>query len=384
MRALTEPEESRIIRIVSTALDYSGRPAALTTSPKEPALPRFAIAAGKQPALTNARTDRRGSTLRLILDSTRAREHYASLHANYPGATVYQTPAWLDLWKRLGSEIVFVEPEKDTLVPFVCRGRGAMRRAYSLPFDTYGGPVTPHPNGHKMMFENAIEPLKTSSVRLVDYRSGVASTNGAARHLTCHIVNLSKGYSAAAARYSDSNERLIRQAPGRGVRIRVMNDEASLETFYQLHVRTVARYGARGLSREFFHALFHSLVPAQLATFYLAYRDGVAVAGNLVLRWKGRASDWMWVYDDRYLPLRATNMLIDRAIQDEVARGTTELNLGASPNDRLGSVRFKQGFGAEPFSYTIYTHTAALVGMARNVRTSVNRFGARMRLFVAD
>jgi len=319
--------------------------------------------------------------LRLVLDSTRAREHYAALHANFPGATVYQTPAWLDLWKHLGADVAFVEADKETMVPFVLRGHGALRRAYSLPFDTYGGPVTPHPNGHRLLFENAIEPLGNASVRLVDYRSGVSSTNGAARNLTCHIVDLSKGYKAAAVRYHDSNSRLIRQAPERGVRVRVMNDEASLETFYQLHLRTVARYGARGLSRQFFRALFHTLVPAQLATFYLAYRGDVAVAGNLVLRWKGRASDWMWVYDDRHSPLRATNLLIDRAIQDEIARGSTELNLGASPNDRLGSVRFKQSFGAQPFAYTIYTHTVPLVGMARNVRASVNRFHARMRLF---
>jgi len=318
--------------------------------------------------------------LRLILDSTRAREHYASLHANYPGATVYQTPAWLDLWKHLGADVVFVEPEPDTLVPFVCRGRGAMRRAYSLPFDTYGGPVTPHPNGHRLMFENAIEPLGNASVRLVDYRSGVASTNGAARNLTCHIVDLSKGYNAAVANYSDSNQRLIRQASERGVRIRVMNDEASLETFYQLHVRTVARYGARGLSRQFFHALFHSLVPSQLATFYLAYRDGVAVAGNLVLRWKGRASDWMWVYDDRQLHLRATNLMIDCAIRDEAERGARLLNLGASPNDRLGSVRFKRSFGATPFDYTVYAHTGRLVAAARRARENTTRINARLRV----
>jgi CelD/BcsL family acetyltransferase involved in cellulose biosynthesis len=318
--------------------------------------------------------------LRLVLDSTLARSKYASLHANYPGATVYQTPAWLDLWKHLGAEIVFVEPEKDTMVPFVCHGRGAMRRAYSLPFDTYGGPVTPHPNGHRLLFENTIEPLGNASVRLVDYRSGVASTNGAARNLTCHIVDLKRGYNAAAAKYQDSNQRLLRQASARGVSVRVMNDEASLETFYQLHVRTVARYGARGLSRKFFRALFRTLVPAHLATFYIAHHDGVAVAGNLVLRWKGRASDWMWVYDDRYLPLRATNLLIDRAIHDEAARGSTELNLGASPNERLGSVRFKQSFGAQPFAYTIYTHTAPLISVARNMRASMNRLSARMRV----
>ena len=276
-----------------------------------------------------------------------------------------------------------MEVDAETMVPFVCRGRGALRRAYSLPFDTYGGPVTPRPNG-PVVFENAIAPLGNASVRMVDFHRGVSSQNGAARSLTCHVVDLSSGYSAAVARYHDSNQRLIRQAHERGVRVEVMNDEASLEAFYRLHVRTVARYGAPALPRSFFHALFNTLVPAGLATFYLAHHGDHVAAGNLVLRWAGRASDWMWVYDDRLSSLRATNLLIDRAIHDEAARGSVELNLGASPNDRLGSVRFKQSFGAQPFSYTIYTHTMAWVGAVRRVRRGVSRFGARLRLLAAS
>jgi CelD/BcsL family acetyltransferase involved in cellulose biosynthesis len=321
----------------------------------------------------------RGERLRLLEDTRPTRSHYAHLHAHCADATIYQAPAWLDLWKHLGAEIAFVEVDEATMVPFVCRGRGALRRAYSLPFDTYGGPVTAHRHG-PVVFENAIAPLGNASVRMIDFGAGVASHNGAARPVTCHIVDLSDGYAAAASRYHGANQRLIRQAEERGVRVEVINDEASLDAFYRLHVRTVARYGARAFPRSFFRALFAALVPAQLATFYLAHRGDDVVAGNLVLRWAGRASDWMWVYDDRFLPLRATNLLIDRAIRDEAARGSRELNLGASPNDRLGSVRFKQSFGARPFHYTIYTHTVAWVGMARQVRTGVNRVGARLRL----
>jgi CelD/BcsL family acetyltransferase involved in cellulose biosynthesis len=321
----------------------------------------------------------RGESLRLLDDSQRTRSHYACLHAHCATATVYQTPAWLDLWKHLGADLAFVEVNDETIIPFVCHGQGALRRAYSLPFDTYGGPVTPRPNG-RIVFENAIAPFGNVSARVVDFGLGVSSLNGAARPLSCHIVDLSAGYSAAAARYHGANQRLIRQAEERGVRISVMNDEASLEAFYRLHLRTVARYGARPFPRAFFRALFHALVPAQLATFYLAHRGSDVVAGNLVLRWGGRASDWMWVYDDRYLSLRATNLLLDRAIRDEAARGSVELNLGSSPNDRLGSVRFKQSFGAQPFNYTIYTHTMKWVGMARQMRTSFDRVGARLRL----
>jgi hypothetical protein len=148
--------------------------------------------------------------LRLIEDSQKARAHYAALHAHCATATIYQSPAWLDLWKHLGAETVFVEVDAETMVPFVCRGQGALRRAFSLPFDTYGGPVGPKPRT-PIYFENTIAPFGNISARVVDFGAQVASMNGAARVLTCHMVDLSTGYAAAQSRYLSANQRLIRQ-----------------------------------------------------------------------------------------------------------------------------------------------------------------------------
>lgn len=320
--------------------------------------------------------------MRLLPETDRVRARYADLVNHCAAATVYQTTAWLDVWKRLGADLAFVEVDSETMLPFVCRGRGALRRAYSLPFDTYGGPVTVHPNG-PVSFERVVEPLGNASARVVDFGARMASSNGAARRVSSHVVDLARGYEAAASRYTDSNRRLIRQAGEHGLRVDVVEDSAHVRAFYAMHLRTVARHGARPLPRAFFDAVFASLVPAGLATFYLARRDGVVVAGNLVLRHRHRSYDWMWVYDDRHLHLRATNLMIDRAVRDEAARGARLLNLGASPNDRLGSVRFKQSFGAVPFDYTVYAHTGRLVATARRARESVNRIGARLRVLIA-
>jgi len=320
--------------------------------------------------------------LRLLTDSDRTRARYAELVAQSPEATVYQTLRWLEVWEHLGAELVFVEAGDDTMLPFVCHGQGSLRRAYSLPFDTYGGPVTARPNG-AVLFENAIAPLGRASARVVDFSARMTSANGAARIAASHIVDVSRGYEAAAARYSDANQRLIRQASERGLAIEVVTDPSHVGAFHRLHERTVARHGARALPRDFFSAVYASLVPAGLATFYLARHGGAVVAANLVLHFRDRASDWMWAYDERFPQLRATNALIDRAIRDEAARGSRELNLGASPNDRLGSVRFKQSFGAVPFAYTVYVHTEPWVGMARSLRAGVNRLGARVRLLTA-
>ena len=359
---------------------YTRPPPHGTTFPKEFA-PSFCYRPPVKPTGTHRHEPKRG-TLRLLSETQSVRAHYANLVAHCKTATVYQTTAWLDVWKHLGAELAFIEVDSETMLPFVCRGRGAFRRAYSLPFDTYGGPVTARPNG-PVSFERAVEPLGNASTRVVDFASGMASLNGAARRVTSHVVDLSKGAESAVQRYSDSNHRLIRQARDHRVRIDVIEDAAQVRAFYALHLRTVARHGARPLSRAFFDAVFASLVPVGLATFYLARHDGNVVAGNLVLRHHDRAYDWMWVYDERYLHLRATNLLIDRAVRDEAARGALQLNLGASPNDRLGSVRFKQSFGATPFDYVVYAHNRGLVTTARRARENAVRVGARLRVLLA-
>ncbi len=257
---------------------------------------------------------------------------------------------------RVGADVVYVEVDTETLVPFVCKGSGAMRRAYSLPFDTYGGPVTISPRA-SVSFEDVIEPLGLETARVADFAAGVHSSNGARHMARSHIVGLSDGIDGVVARYSAANARLIRQAGERGVQVSVMTDASGVREFHRLHVETVSRYGARSLPLAFFESLFARTAPSGRAVFYLAHREGRVVAGNIVLRFRDRAYDWMWVYDERFLDLRATNLMIDRAIRDEVVRGAAELNLGASPNERLGSVRFKQSFGAVPFGYAVYSHT---------------------------
>jgi hypothetical protein len=317
--------------------------------------------------------------LRLLSDLQSVRDRYSDLVAHSPNATVYQTTAWLDVWKHLGAELAFVEVDRETMLPFVLKGRGAWRRAYSLPFDTYGGPVTPHPNG-PVEFENAVAVLGRSSARVVDYSARMVSANGAARRVSSHVVDVSRGYEAAQAGYTDANRRLLRQGIERGVRVEATSSPADMRAFHRLHLRTVARHGARPLPRAFFDAVLASLVPAGLATVAVARHDGAVIAANLVLRYGQRAYDWMWVYDDRFLHLRATNALIDHAIREEATRGAREMNLGASPNDRLGSVRFKQSFGAVPFEYTVYAHTGSWVATARRVRERMGRLGVRARL----
>jgi hypothetical protein len=326
----------------------------------------------------DSKTSTPGGFVRLLTDSNRVRARYAEILDHFQDASVYHTPEWLRVWEDLGATLAFVEVDEETMVPFVCRGNGALRRAYSLPFDTYGGAVSVRRTA-PVSFEGIIERLGTPSVRVADFSAALESSNGARQPVASYLIDLSGGYDSARKRYADSNCRNIRQACKNGVRVEAVSQHSFVREFYRLHVRTVGRHGARALPMAFFESVLARLVPSGAATFYLAFHDGRAVAGNLVLRHRDHSYDWMWVYDERVASLRATNLMLDHAIRDEASRGSRELNLGTSPNDRLGSVRFKQSFGANPVSYAVYAHTAPIIAVARRVRMGVGRVGARIR-----
>jgi hypothetical protein len=321
------------------------------------------------------------ATVRVLAADARTRARYASLVAESPDASVYQTLEWLDLFRASGETLVFVAIGENAMAPFVCKGRGPFRRALSSPFDTYGGPVASDP-GPVVSFAAMRRALGVPTARVVDFAGRVyADEDGCARiPARTHIVDLMDGYAVASARYSDANRRLIRQSGERGVTVAALAGAHEVPVFHRLYRRTMTRWRRpQRYGLAFFRALYDAMVPRDLATFTLAWKDGVAVAGNLVLWFRNQGYDWMWAYDDRRLDVRATNALIDRAVRDAAARGAGSLNLGATPDANEGSTRFKKSFGASARDYTVYASTAPHFAAARALRHGAKRLAASVR-----
>lgn len=254
-------------------------------------------------------------------DGPSIRDHYRAILSDCAGATVYQTIEWLSVFKAMGSELVFAELGQDMLLPFLCKGRGPLARAYSLPYDTYGGPIAV--TSAPISFAQITELMQVPTVRVVDY-AGSIELNGAkgkARDVATYIVDLEDGYDAVFDNYADTNKRLVRQSVERGLRITTMDDEKHLSTFHRLHRSTMRRYKTVGLPLAFFQMIYQYLVRAGLATFYLAWYEDEVIAGNVVLRYGNNAYDLEWVYNERFAHMRPTNALIDRAIADATSKG---------------------------------------------------------------
>jgi len=319
--------------------------------------------------------------LRVLDGDAAARSRYSAILAECADASVYHTLEWLDLFRAHGETLVFVAQGDDAMAPFVCKGRGPLRRALSSPFDTYGGLVAADPTA-RASFGAMRDVLGVATARVVDFggRLDVEGDDCARIPARTFVVDLMDGYAAAAARYSDSNRRLIRQSGERGVTVAELSGAHELPVFHHLYRRTMVRWRRpERYGLAFFRALYDTLVPQGLVTFTMAWKDGVAVAGNLVLWYRDEGYDWMWAYDDRRLDVRATNALIDRAVRDAAARGARSLNLGATPDGNVGSTRFKKSFGAAERDYTIYASAAPHYATARALRQGARRITAGIR-----
>lgn len=310
-------------------------------------------------------------------DSIGVEQRYAELLDAAPQASVYQTLDWLRVFKTLGCELLFVELDGDGLIPFVCKGRGVLKRAFSLPYDTYGGPVGS--NGKSVSYDEVVRTLGVRSARLVDFSAGVGPTRCNVETMKTHLVALDSGYESVVRRYSSMNRRALRQSKKRGLEIAVLDSGEQIAAFYRLYRRTVLKYRTPPLPRRFFESVFSFMVPKGLARFYLAWFGGDPVAGNLVLRYKGKAYDWTWGYDPEYLHLRPTNALIDRAIRDEISAGTTVFNLGTSPASSNGNARFKENFGAADYTYRVFSQAGFCYQAARMIKNRGIRLRASLR-----
>jgi hypothetical protein len=310
--------------------------------------------------------------MRILSDTDEVRRRYSEILKSSDNTSVYQTIEWLEVFKSLSCDIEFVEASEGTLVPFICKGHGLLRRAYSLPYDTYGGPVST--NGLEVPFDEVVEALNIPSVRMVDYSKILKNADSDVEETSTHLIDISGGYDAVAAAYTKMNQRAIKQAGQRGLKIKEVEREEELAAFHRLYHRASLKHRTRPLPLRFFFSIFQTMVPKRIIQYYVAIYGGVVIAGNLVLYHKDQAYDWAWAYDEAYLYLRPTNALIDRAIRDAVAAGVSWFNLGSSPSNGKGIIEFKENFGAKRHPYQIITKYGRCFRVAKKIHRAGHRF----------
>jgi CelD/BcsL family acetyltransferase involved in cellulose biosynthesis len=302
-----------------------------------------------------------------------------------PSSSPFHTREWLAClasayphWK-VGA-IVHSERGKITAaLPFVRRRRSGVLLLESLPFGGYGGLIQADPrfDGEDLVAQflsQAAGPL--SVVRLVDGSGrSLDRWKGAVTSRTSTVLDISSGYEVASAQYRANVRKNLKHARDAQLVIEPVESQSSLEAFrklaiyaYRLHMSTLPYPPA------LYESIARLLVPVGRATFELAYKDGMAVAGSLHLVGAHEMLNWLTPAYREFQELRANTLLIDHAIRSGVVAGLRRYDLGSSQGSE-GLDRFKRAWGGYQREYEAIERASAPAALAGRLMAFVRRRG---------
>jgi CelD/BcsL family acetyltransferase involved in cellulose biosynthesis len=290
------------------------------------------------------------------------RAAWDALVAESAEATVFATSAWADLWLaewRGAKWVAFVvENGKGYAagIPAIVRNRGIGRTVFSMPYGSYGGPLLrpdlPDPGSIRRELLESYTRLAggrwTLRSELTWYRGvreEIPPRLEAAERFT-HVLPLESDFEKLARGFAPPTRRLVRQAEDSGLTIRSASGEDDVRAYYELAADTVRRRGGKPKPYSVYERIYRMFVPSGLARYHLVHHGETPVAGSLHLFHEGVAMNWLTVSSETSWPLRPNNFIIAGILATLCEAGYLEYDLGASPENAAGLIRFKEGWGA--------------------------------------
>jgi hypothetical protein len=282
---------------------------------------------------------------------------WAALVDNHPQASVFHTAQWLRaLQVAYDYEPVAITtsspatPLSNALV--FCRIRSPLtgRRLVSLPFSDHCEPLVSHSDEFDELILHAKASLspgkwKYLEVRPVSHYPGSRTGFGVSLTYQFHRLDLQRSATELFATFhKDCVQRKIRRAEREHLKYEEGSSEALLTKFYRLMVITRRRHFLPPQPLAWFRALIASF--GSDLKIRIASKDEHPVAGILTL-----AHNRTMVYkygcsDPAYNKFGGTAFLFWQAVQDAIAIGCAELDMGRSDIDNAGLIAFKEHWGA--------------------------------------
>lgn len=285
-----------------------------------------------------------------------------ALVADSDAATVFHTSAWARLWiaewpgARWEALVVPDGAGYAAAIGLILHDGPFGRRVLSMPYGTYGGPIVrrghPDPAGvRRLLLDGYSQLVHHGWVMLSELtwyegrREELPSDLSAAEGFT-QVRPLGPDFDALFRILPHSIRSRVRQAEDHGLTVRPVTDARGVRAYHALAVRTVRRLGGLPKPLSLYQRILRNLVPQGLARYDLAEHRGHPVAGSLHFTHRGSAINWLTVSDDRKWELRPNHLIIARVMRDLCAAGFHEYNLGGSPPDAEGLIKFKESWGA--------------------------------------
>jgi CelD/BcsL family acetyltransferase involved in cellulose biosynthesis len=310
-------------------------------------------------------------TIRVEIERGIAAEEWGDLVANSSQATPFHLRSWIIAWSKTFKERPLYLVARDRTRKVLAGmpllesrdERGLLSAYHSLPWNCYGSAILrdgADPFASEKVidsFQKLIQQWNVSRAVVVDFHNMAPTLSKYPTKcvpVVAHVLPLTAPLESIEANYDHSIRKNLRTAARNGVVVRDATSHEDVDLYYELTQAVADKYKRPPYPRELFHNIFQEMVPRGEAKLPLAFRGDDPLSGAIHVMTQSHVFNWLTASNPKHLEYRPNEAVISSMIRWAVQRGSTVYNLGASPADAEGLIRFKEKWGAKKHAYTIY------------------------------
>ncbi len=299
-----------------------------------------------------------------------------------PESTFYQSRTWLESLTRVYPAmrlqcLLAAGPSGVRgYLPFFSLKRGPFGAVWSLPFGTYGGPVTFGDEETARVLVEAFARLKERrgvyEVGLVDFNNKISGGPFEYEDASTHLVALEGGFDEIWERvFEKSKRRQTRKALREGLTVSEARSPGEVAAYYQIYSSRTEQWGGRFRYPE---KLFADLcgTGGRAVKLFLARRGEELLGGHLNFYFKDSVIAWNGVVRDTADGTQASTLLYSECFRHACDHGFQTYNLGSSLG-KQSLVVYKESLGGVLYRYRTVRRRSALGRAAGAVRSLISR-----------
>ena len=231
------------------------------------------------------------------------------------------------------------------------------KRLVSIPFATLCDPLITSNEDMKLFFDAVLklsEEQKASYIEIKSLKSNQIIQDerlGYSDFFKHHYLLLEKDPEMLRKNFHRTCVRQrISRAEKSGLDLRIAEDTPDLRSFYRLYLMTRKRLGLPTQPYRFIESLWYAYKGSNLIQILLALKNGQAIAGLVLFKYKDRVSAEFAASDDRFFNLSPNHYLFWQAIRSAYLEGYKIFDFGrTSPNNKT-LMDFKDHWGTNIIS----------------------------------
>lgn len=233
-------------------------------------------------------------------------------------------------------------------------------RGVSLPFTDFCEPLLSRNLAQEEFTATIKKVTQDSGWTSLQIRGGQQFMNGAvpATSYYGHQLELARPEQELKAGLRNSLKRNIKRAQNEGVKVIIDNSDDALRAFYHLNCLTRKKHGLPPQPFRFFENIQKHVLHNHLGTLFLARYNCQTVAAAIYFHQFNKVIYKFGASDEKYLQVRANNLIMWEAIKHFNATGYELFDFGKTELTNEGLRRYKLSYGAEERTINYYRYEA--------------------------